>query len=187
MDFSLIRSAFADPFEKGEQNTTRALVYLVLGVALALFPRVQMGEGLYATLGDTLLYLCIYTLPFGYSALAYCLPVLIGYAILGNIPVGISFLIVRLVAMTGAKALLCCNTMGGHRRLVLPIAWAGLALLVGSFCYESVFCGVDSAVFNLLIRLAEWALCAMLAMGIIAFTAQKREKLPKGLLDVLGL
>ena len=142
MDFSLLRSAFHGGFSAKGQTVVRAALFLLLGVMLALWPGIAVGQTLAITLGNVVLYLCIYTLPMGWGAVSVCGAGCIAWLIQGKGLLAVAVVVVRLMAFMGGKALFVCSTSQGANRLVIPAIWCGVALLAGHFCYDSAFYGV---------------------------------------------
>ena len=186
MDFSLLRSAFHGGFSAKGQPVVRAALFLLLGVMLALWPGIAVGQTLAITLGNVVLYLCIYTLPMGWGAVSVCGAGCIAWLIQGKGLLAVAVVVVRLMAFMGGKALFVCSTSQGANRLVIPAIWCGVALLAGHFCYDSAFYGVLTGALNLPFRLVEWIVCAALGVLLVAFLESRGESTSSGLLSLLG-
>jgi hypothetical protein len=186
VDFSLMQSAFQGGFSLKDQTAVRTVLFLVFGAGLALWPRVAVGQTFSMTLSNAVLYLCIYTLPMGWGAVAACGAGLAAWLIQGKGLLAVAVVVVRLVAFVGGKALFVCSTSQGVNRLMIPAIWCGVALLVGYFCYDSAFYGVLTGALNLPFQLVEWIVCAVLGIGLVAFLIRQADRAPSGFLSLLG-
>ena len=167
MDFSLINEAFRRPFMVEKNGLVKALVIFAIGFLLALWPRVQVSGGVSVSLGDAVLYLCIYALPMGWGALAAGVSACLAGIICKDGAMCLAYLVIRLVAVMGGRVLYQCTATDGNR-MALPAIWCLCSLLIGYFCYESVFFGVMTGSLAVLFHLAQWAACLVVGLGLIS-------------------